>query len=369
MILNVKKVRSMRKWLIVEIIILVLLLGFAAAVCFGIPAGLFPPGDAQPTETKATGETTGVATAATTQETTEATTEATTAATTEATTVATEPFEMPQITWRTLPEDRELTATQAFVYDCQSESYTYLMGEPEDRVWPASITKLFSMYVAQQYLDPTWELVAGSILDRIPEDASTAKLEAGDICTVEMLLEAMLLPSGNDAAYMIATEAGREIAGNPDLGIDEALAAFVEEMNRQAQELGMTGTRFVNPDGYHHEEHYTNFNDLVTVAKLSLENETVMRYSTVPKETAQPVFGHPKEWINTNLLVNPETIYYCPYAIGLKTGQTDAAGSCLLAAFDVEGRQYIVGVFGSTSFDDKLDDTLQIFNTHVIEAG
>ena len=273
---------------------------------------------------------------------------------------------MPPITWATYPAERELTATKAFVYDCQREEFTYLLGDPQERIWPASITKLFSIHVAMQYLEPQWQLTAGSILDRIPEDASTAKLEAGDVMTVEMLLQGMLMPSGNDAAYMIATEAGREIAENPDLGIDEAVATFVMEMNRQAEELGMTGTRYENPDGYHSEGHYTNFNDLVTVAKLALENETVMKYTAIPKATVQPVFGHEKEWINTNLLVNPETVYYCPYTIGLKTGQTDAAGSCLLSAFDIEGHKFIVGVFGSPTFNDKLDDTLQIVNTYII---
>ena len=338
----------MKKIAISEIIVLILLLIFAAAVCIGIPMGLFAPAP------ELTEPTVAVLATQTTQ-----------TAPTETTVTETTVPDI-AITWATYPADRELTCTQAFVFDCQTNNYIYLLGEPKDRVWPASITKLMSIHVASQYLDPTWELTAGSILDRIPEDASVAKLEKGDVITVEMLLEGMLLPSGNDAAYMIATEAGREIAKDPDLGVDEAIAVFVEEMNRQAAQLGMTGTHFSNPDGYHDDNHYTNFDDLVALAKLSLENDTVMRYARVPKTTVQPVFGHEKEWINTNLLVNPETIYYCPYAIGLKTGQTEAAGSCLLSAFDVEGRIYIIGVFGSPLYDAKLDDTLQLFNTKVL---
>ena len=333
----------MKKWLIFEIVVFVALLIFAAVVCVGIPMGAFS--EDTPTEPVLQAEPSTETTVPVTAPTTEPT--------------------MPQITWAMYPEDRELTATQAFVYDCQSERFTYLMGEPEDRVWPASITKLFSVYVALQYLELDWELVAGSVLDRIPEDASTAKLEKGDVCTVEQLIEAMLLPSGNDAAYMVATEAGREIAGDSELDVDGAIDAFVEEMNRQAGQLGMTGTHFENPDGYHDENHYTNFRDLVTMAKLSMENELVMQYAKIPKETVTLASGE-KEWINTNLLVNPETVFYCPYAIGLKTGQTEAAGSCLLSAFDIEGRYYIIGVFGSPTFDEKLDDTLQIFNTQVI---
>lgn len=333
----------MKKWLIAEIALCVFLLIFVAALVLGVPAGVFAPQTPEETTPQ-------------TQDQTEATQAATLP--------PTEPT-MPDITWAMYPEDRELTATQAFVYDCQKEEFTYLLGQPEDRVWPASITKLFSIHVAMQYLEMDWELVAGSVLDRIPEDASTAKLERGDVCTVETLLKGMLLPSGNDAAYLIATEAGREIAQDPDLGIDEAVAVFAEEMNKQARELGMADTHFVNPDGYHDEEHYTSIRDLVTVAKLVLENPLIKENATVPKMTV-PMASGEKEWINTNLLVNPETVFYCPYAVGLKTGQTEAAGSCLLSAFDIEGRQYIIGVFGSPTFDEKLDDTLQLFNSQVI---
>ncbi len=351
----------MKKWLVVEILALVLLGVFGAVAYLGSTTDLLSG-----TVLDIFGAPTEVTTEPTTQPTTEATTEATTEPTIELT-EPTEWFVLPPITWKTYTADRSLTATKAFVYDCQEETYLYLKGEPEEKLWPASITKLFAIHVAMQYLEPQWELVAGSILERIPEDASTAKLEAGDIMTVDMLLQGMVMPSGNDAAYLIATEAGRQIAGNSDLSIDDSIAAFVEEMNRQAQELGLTGTHFENPDGYHSENHYTNFNDLVAIAKLSLKNEKLMEYAGTPKATVQPVFGHPKDWINTNLLVNPETDYYCPYAVGLKTGQTDAAGSCLLSAFDIEGYQYIVGVFGSPTFNDKLDDTLQLFNQVVME--
>lgn len=341
----------MKKFVVVEIIIFVVLLAVAIGVCVGVPLGVFAP-ETLPPET--------------TEEATEPTETTVPPTTVPPTTAPPETLPDIEITWATYPGDRELSCTRAFVFDCQTNSYTFLLGKPEEKLFPASITKLMSIHVAMQYLDPNWELTAGSILDRIPEDASTAKLEKGDVMKVEMLIEAMLLPSGNDAAYMIATEAGREIAGDPDLGIEEAVAVFVEEMNRQAAELGMTGTHYMNPDGWHDENHYTNFNDLITVSKLMLENETVMSFAKIPKVTVTPVAGTEKEWINTNLLVNPETIYYCPYTIGLKTGQTEAAGSCLLSAFDVEGHMYIVGVFGSPTFNDKLDDTLQIFNSKVL---
>ena len=74
------------------------------------------------------------------------------------------------------------------------------------------------------------------------------------------------------------------------------------------------------------------------------------------------------QWHNTNLLVDPTSQYYCPYALGLKTGQTPAAGSCLLSAFDIDGNQYIIGVFGCPDVESRFADTLQLLNQCVLVA-
>ena len=68
----------------------------------------------------------------------------------------------------------------------------------------------------------------------IPADSSIAYVNHEHILTAEQLIEGMLLPSGNDAAYVLATVAGERIAEDPQLTTDEAIAVFVEEMNREA---------------------------------------------------------------------------------------------------------------------------------------
>ena len=68
------------------------------------------------------------------------------------------------------------------------------------------------------------------------------------------------------------------------------------------------------------------------------------------------------KWENTNKIINPDSEYYCPYAIGLKTGQTPSAGSCLLSAFRMNGQEWIIGVFGCPEETDRFDDTIQLFN-------
>ena len=268
-------------------------------------------------------------------------------------------------TWNTYPADRQLLSQQYFVYDCNANSFLTISGQENERIYPASITKLFTAYVAMQYLTPETKITAGSELDLVAWGSSVAKIEKGDVLTAEQLIEAMILPSGNDAAYMLAAATGRVIKGNPQMSASAAVQVFMEEMNAQAKKLGMTGTHFVNPDGIHDSNHYTTFADLTVLGKLSMENETIMRYAKVPKETVT-LHGESIDWKNTNALIDPDKPYYCPYAIGLKTGQTPSAGSCLLSAFQKDDQKLLIGVFGCPEEEDRFDDTLQLFNQIVL---
>ncbi len=271
--------------------------------------------------------------------------------------------------WMVFAPNRELTAQCWFVYDDDADAFLLLSGDPTETVYPASITKLFTAYVALQYLDPEETVTVGEALDLVDPTSSIAALGYGDTLTVARLLEGMLLPSGNDAAYVLAAAAGRVIDGDPEEYAWNAVQTFLAEMNAQAQELGLSGTHFVNPDGIHDYDHYTCPKDLVTIAKLSLNNPLVMRCTSLSRETVS--LDSQEEdviWKNTNVLIDPESEYYCPYAIGLKTGQTSDAGSCLLSAFDYHGRTLIIGVFGCPEETDRFADTLQLL-TEALEEG
>lgn len=253
------------------------------------------------------------------------------------------------IFWKTFPEDRVLTAKQYFVYDCEKSEFLTLSAPEDERVYPASITKLFTAYVANQYLNPDKAFTVDSALDYVYPGSSVAELKKGDLVTTRQLIEGMLLPSGNDAAYALAIEA----LGSVD--------AFVAQMNAQAKLLGMKDSHFVNPDGIHESDHYMSFHDLALLGMLALEDPVLMDYTNVDRDTVT-ISGETKEWKNTNLLVHEDSEYYCPYAIGLKTGQTPTAGSCLLSAFEFDDTTYIIGVFGCPDVEDRFDDTLQLFN-------
>ena len=174
-----------------------------------------------------------------------------------------------------------------------------------------------------------------------------------------------MLPSGNDASYILACEVGRVMKNDPQLSASSAVSVFMTEMNRQAAAVGMTGTNFVNPDGIHDSRHYTTFGDLVILGKLAMANPTIMRSAQTPREEVT-LHGQTIQWKNTNKLIDPTNSYYCPYAIGLKTGQTPSAGSCLLSAFRMNDTELLIGVFGCPKEDDRFDDTLQLFNKIVL---
>lgn len=290
------------------------------------------------------------------------TTPVTTEVTTEPTEPPTEPPTLPPMTWMNFAENRQILARDYFVYSVENEAFLTISGQPDDLVYPASVTKLFSIYVAMQYVSPETMVTATDALDLVAEGSSIADIRWGETVSVERLLEGMLLPSGNDAACILAVEVGRIIANDPSLGAVAAKDVFVEEMNRQAQLLGMEGTHFSNADGFHHEAHYTTIEDLALIGKLALQNPTIMKYGILAEDTYTPENGIEKVWKNTNLIINPDSKYYCPYALGLKTGKTSQAGACLMSAFRCNDQTLIIGVFGCPENNDRFPDTLQLFN-------
>lgn len=286
-----------------------------------------------------------------------------TSADTEETTEPTEPPTEPP-TWPTYPETREITAQQSFVYDCSTGEFLYISGSQSETVWLASITKIFTAHVALKYLSPEDEITVGDELDMVVWGSSVADLEKGNILTVEMLIEAMMLPSGNDAAYTLAAAAGRVIDGNPELSARAAVNVFMAQMNQEARLQGMLNTHFVNPDGIHDPDHYSSIGDLAILGKLALDWPAIIRCSTIARDMVTPIEGRSFAWKNTNALIDPASEYYCRICLGLKTGQTPDAGSCLLSAFDLEGRKIVIGVFGCPETDDRFPDTLQLLQMY-----
>lgn len=273
----------------------------------------------------------------------------------------------------TTPPNEVLTASHAFIYRCSDDSFLFLKGTTEDRIYPASITKLFTAYVALQYLVPDRQITVGTAIYTVPPDSSLAFISFGEVYTVEQLIHGMLLPSGGDAARVIAAETGRVISGKSDISDVDAIALCIEEMNRQAAALEMTGTHFVTPDGFHDPDHYTTMADLLLLAKLSLDHPLIRRIvSTTEFSVTLP--NRTLNWKNTNMLLHKESRhpeFYRKTAIGLKTGFTDAAGRCLLSAFIIDDETILAGVLGcpdpNMSFIAQFENTCYLYDTYIAQ--
>lgn len=242
---------------------------------------------------------------------------------------------------------QEMTYDQILVYDATNDRMLFTDTREGDKLYPASVTKLYSAYVALQHLQPDDVITVGAELELVKPGSSIAYIGRGHTLYVKHLVAGMMLPSGNDAAIVLAVAAGRKIADDAQLEPEQALQVFVEEMNRMAGELGFERSLFANPDGWHVGCHYTCLNDMARIAKLALEDKTISGYIRRYRAEVTFLSGHAIEWENTNLLLNPEEGFYRGDAIGMKTGYTRQAEYCLMSAYRChDGRQLVIGVFG-----------------------
>lgn len=164
--------------------------------------------------------------------------------------------------------------------------------------------------------------------------ADSAGLRPGDVLTARQLLEAMLLPSGCDAAYTLATAYG------------PGMKAFLAKMNSTARQLGMAHTHFTSPDGLPYPTEHSTYStpaDLVLLGLAAMKSP-VFR-SIVSQRTyriAKQDGHHAYFWQNTNDLIGSY-----PGAVGIKTGYTNAALHCLLFEAVRGGLTLIGDVLGS----------------------
>ncbi len=273
--------------------------------------------------------------------------------------------------WETVLTGHRLSASKYFVYDLDRGEFITLSDglEKDSPIYPASTTKLFAVYVALQYMDPEEEITVGNELTLIDPNSSVAGLKEGDKLTVEDLVAGMLLPSGNDATYVMAVAVGRKLMNDPDLDPQWAINRFVYFMNLSAERLGLEDTNFVTPDGIHNEDHYIGLQDMVKIGQLALTEPLIAKYAATTSYSVTVTRDRTLTWKNTNALLQKDSKYYCQYTTGLKTGYTAAAGNCLLASFRVEEQNLLIGVFGSATSDARFADMLYLFTqTYGLEA-
>ncbi len=255
----------------------------------------------------------------------------------------------------------EVSARNAYLWDLSSNAILY-KKESDQKIAPASTTKMLTAVTALDYCEQDEEVLVGEEVYQIATDASRAWLNPGARLTVRQLLDALLLPSGNDAAYSLAVFSGRKICGDDEASIDAALDAFVSAMNEKADELGAVDSWFVTPDGYDAEGQYTTAHDLACIARGFLKSDLLSEIADSRSISDTWLSGQEVTYDNTNELIDPESQYYYEYATGLKTGKSEAAGSCLVSSAQIGKKRYLCVVMGSTE-EGRWADSLKLYRS------
>lgn len=218
----------------------------------------------------------------------------------------------------------------------------------DEKFAPASVTKVMTMLLTMEAVD------SGkiSLSDKVTcsENAkkmggSTMLLDTGEVRTVEELLKGVAIASGNDAAVALAEYLG----GTED--------AFVEMMNKRAQELGMTNTTFKNCNGLPKEGHLSTARDISIMSLELLKHPTILKYTGTYMETISEGRLSPIELVNHNKLVR-----FFEGCDGLKTGYTQEAKYCISATATRNGVRMLSVIMGAPTYKIRNRDAGMLMN-------
>ncbi len=247
----------------------------------------------------------------------------------------------------------QIDAEQFFVYDVSAGSFLLLKGA-QQVIYPASTQKLLTILYAHTILDDSETIIPGEELSLLGKNSSVAYIKTYHRLTVEQLIEGMLLPSGNDAALVLAAAAGKKMDSAVTDGI-EAVSVFVRGMNEYAKELGLVGSKFTDPSGYDNEQ-YSTLEDMAILALHAHNDPLIMKYACKSEEEIVYQSGHINRWENTNLCLDEESEYYLPEATGLKTGTLNNRYYNLVISYQIDKKEYIAGFFGERHSEDRFED-------------
>lgn len=214
----------------------------------------------------------------------------------------------------------------------------------EERVEPASLTKLMTAYVVFSALRQKQITATQSVTPSVvawKTSGSRMFIEPNRPVTVDELLHGMIIQSGNDASVALAETVGGDEAG------------FAKLMNREAQRLGLKGSHFVNATGLPDDKHYSTAADLARLAAAIIRDfpEHYPLYSI--REYTYNRITQP----NRNLLLGRD-----PHVDGVKTGFTENAGYCLIASARRETRRLLAVVLGTNSENARAIEAQKLLN-------
>lgn len=242
-----------------------------------------------------------------------------------------------------VPEAPQLPVRGYILMDFQSGQVLAKLNDDE-RLEPASITKLMTAYILYQALRDGTVKLTDQV--RISEKAwrmegSRMFVEVDSNVSIEDLLMGMVVQSGNDATVALA----EYVAGSEE--------AFVALMNQEANRLGLSDSHFVNSTGLPDPNHYTTVKDIAILVRALIDEfpEQYERYAI--KEFT---FNDIRQYNRNRLLWQDETVD------GVKTGHTQSAGFCLVASARRDDTRLISVVLGADTERDRFSASQALLN-------
>ncbi len=242
-----------------------------------------------------------------------------------------------------IPKPPEVAA-RAYILQDHFSGRVLAQEHADDRMEPASLTKLMTSYAVFQALKEGRLKLTDSVT--ISEHAwrsegSRTFVQVGTQIPAEVLIKGMIVQSGNDATIALAEKVG---------GTE---SAFAQIMNEYAKRLGMKSTHFVNSDGLPAAEHFTTARDMAVLA-----NALVREFPEMYKwfSIREYVWNNIKQQNRNGLLERD------PSVDGMKTGHTDSAGYCLVTGANRDGMRLISVVLGSPSIKAREDASEALLN-------
>ncbi len=232
-----------------------------------------------------------------------------------------------------------IVAKAAILEDASTGQVLYAKN-PDQKMYPASITKIMTGILAAEYGHPN-QVVTVQPGDLV--GGSSCYLQAGQRVTMRDLFYGLLLVSGNDCAMSIA----RTVAGS--------VPAFVRLMNEKARELGAKDTHFANPNGLPNPQHYTSARDMAIFARYAL----TIPYFRRADATKTFVFPNPRRPLT---MINQDRLLWdYPGGIGMKIGYTVAAGETMVGVAK-RGNTTLVAVILDSTWAAEWSDMTSLLN-------
>lgn len=212
--------------------------------------------------------------------------------------------------------------------------------------FPASTTKIMTAILTVENCNlADVATVSHNAVYSIPYDYTHASLKEGEELTIEQLLYALMIPSANDAAIVLAEH------------ISGSVEEFAKLMNKRAEELGCKNTHFVNPNGIHSKDHTSTSYDLALMGKFAMQNSIIRKIVSTTQFTLPATNKYSKTdriFNNSNDLLNTYSRYYYEGTTGVKTGYTGEAGNCIIASAKKNDFEVILVVLGGESTNTGL---------------